>query len=641
MCGIAGLIADKSTVVDMQLGSELFCLLEHRGPDDQGWLAFAKGIVSKGRDIDQCPGAEAVLVHRRLSIVDLTETGWQPMSTPDGRYHIIFNGEIYNPKELRGELSELGYVFRSQSDTEVLLTAYAHWGPCALKRLIGMFALAILDAQARRTFLAREFFGIKPLYYTTYSHGFAFASEIKPLLRLPGASRRANPQRLYDYLRFGGFTDFGAETMFAAIQQLPAAHYIDLDIDQPAVSEPVCYWRIDAQSHSEQSLESAAEQLREGFLDNIRLHLRSDVPVGTALSGGIDSTAILMAMRKLEGPKLEIHAFSYVAAGEGLSEERWIDIAGQAAGAVVHKVRVSPEELAADLNDLIDAQGEPFGNTSIYAQYRIFKLAHAAGIKVMLDGQGADELFGGYQFYMAARIASLVRQRKWAEAIRLGRHASNLPGMQRLRLMLLSGGLLVPPALNGSAMRLIGEKQYPAWLNAGWFTARNVRTRTSWQGHDIELLREQLYQNFTVTSLPMLLRYEDRNSMAHSVESRVPFLTPAFVNLAFSLPEEYMISSDGISKAVFRRAMRGIVPDPILDRRDKLGFVTPERDWLNQLKPWIMAIVGRAADTPTLNRTAVEQELNAVLAGHKRFDFRIWRWLNLICWAERYAVDFA
>src|SRR5438876_5160192 len=330
MCGIAGVVPAPSRRLDSSLIPRLLRCLEHRGPDDLGWLQDSPEGVKLHRDPGGQDSIEAVvLLHRRLSILDLTATGRQPMATPDGRYYIVYNGEIYNYLELRSELEDLGHQFRSRSDTEVLLAAYAQWGGQALTRLVGMFAFAILDTQERRLFLARDFFGIKPLYYASGPAGFMFASEIKALLELPGVSRRVNPERLYLYLVFG-ITDHGPETLFSDIHQLPPAHYLEVPLDGAWVNPPVRYWDIDLKPARHIPFGEAAERLREIFLKSIRLHLRSDVPVGTALSGGIDSSAIVMAIRSLAGGDLELHAFSYVADDETLGEEKWIDQIGRA-----------------------------------------------------------------------------------------------------------------------------------------------------------------------------------------------------------------------------------------------------------------------------------------------------------------------
>jgi len=583
--------------------------------------------------------ADAVLVHRRLSILDLTSAGWQPMGTGDGRYYIVFNGEIYNYVELRHELKSLGHRFHSRSDTEVLLAAYAQWGRRALNRLVGMFAFAILDIETRKLFLARDFFGIKPLYYTYWRDGFAFASEIKVLLELPGVNRDINPQRLYDYLRFG-ITDHGGETMIGDIKQLSAAHCMEVPLDTLEAARPTRYWQVDLHQRAKLSFDEAAHRLQELFLKSVRLHLRSDVPVGAALSGGIDSSSIVMAMRHLE-PDIDIHAFSYVADDSAISEERWADLVGQTAKITVHKVRSNPDELIADLDALIDLQGEAFGSTSIYAQRRVFREAHEAGIKVMLDGQGADELLGGYHYYISARLASLLRQGQWSNLASFARRASTLPGLGMFQLWLRAMDYLMPSSLQVPMRRLVKKDLVPSWLNLKWFQEHGVEIRSPSYESDNETLRDSLYRDLAKFSLPSLLRYEDRNSMAFSIESRVPFLTPELVSFIFSLPEEYIIAPDGTTKAVFRQAMRGIVPGPILDRGDKIGFATPEKQWLLKLRPWVERVLSSkaAVQIHALDLKALSEEWQWILEGRRSFDWRVWRWVNLILWAEKFQVS--
>jgi asparagine synthase (glutamine-hydrolysing) len=282
-------------------------------------------------------------------------------------------------------------------------------------------------------------------------------------------------------------------------------------------------------------------------------------------------------------------------------------------------------------------------STSMYAQYRVFSLAREHGIKVMLDGQGADEILGGYRYYVGARVTSLVRQGQWLEAAVLLARAACLPGPGGgLWLLPYTATFLLPDALKGPAMRLMGEAMMPAWMNADWFAERGVRPAIPRWSRRPEALREQLHQTLLRTSLPKLLRYEDRSSMAFSIESRVPFLTPALVNFCLSVPERYHIAPDGTGKALLRRAMRGIVPDEILARRDKIGFQTPERQWLAALRPWVAEAVHSnvARAIPALNPARVIREWEAVLAGRTRFDGRFWRIVNLIRWADALGVGF-
>ncbi|AKG22714.1 asparagine synthase (glutamine-hydrolyzing) [Calothrix sp. 336/3] len=640
MCGIAGLVISHISDIDLKILTSMGNSLKSRGPDDWGFLGWSGNTpVSISRNPEFVKNSQIYLLHRRLSILDLSGAGWQPMGTDDGRYYIVFNGEIYNYLELRSQLQTIGYQFRSHSDTEVLLAAYTQWGISAFRKFVGMFACAILDTHERTLLLIRDFFGIKPLYYTYWQGGLAFASEIKALLQLPGVKRPINSQRLYDYL-YSGMTDYGEETLLANIHQLPPAHTLKISLDYPQKADISRYWQLDSQPNSDITLPEATEHLRDLFLDSISLHLRSDVPVGAALSGGVDSSAIAMAMRYLQGEKLELHTFSYIADDTSLSEEVWVDTVTQAAKTTVHKVHLSPQDLENELNHLIALQDEPFGSTSIYAQYKVFQLAHQSGIKVMLDGQGADEMFAGYRPYLAARLASMVRKGEWGNGVDFWQQVSQ--GSSDRQLLIRALGLLLPPSLQASARQLKRKDRKHSCVNHQWFQQRGI-IPNSYQTHpNPDILWNELYQAMTKTSLPMLLRYEDRNSMTHSIESRVPFLTPSLVNFVFSLPESFMIAQDGTSKAIFRQAMRGIVPDAILDRKDKIGFATPEKKWLKTLQPWIENTLSSeiAQQIPVLNSPAMVSEFQAVLTGRSPFDFRIWRWVNLIRWAEYFHVDF-
>lgn len=643
MCGIAGVAGFDQRALQATTLQHLSRALYHRGPDDRGFLGWSGTAPAHlASDASTLENLWVGLVHCRLSILELSKAGWQPMGTSDGRYYIVFNGEIYNYRELRATLTSLGYTFRSQSDTEVLLTAYAHWNVDALSRLQGMFAFAILDTQAHKIFLARDFFGIKPLYYTYWQQGFAFASEIKALLLLPGVSRRVNPQRLYYYMRFG-LTDYGGETLFADIYQLPPAHYLEISLTDLQRAVPLCYWHLDLNQRLDLSFEEAATYLRQLFIDNVTLHLRSDVPIGATLSGGIDSSAIVMAIRHIQGRDRHLHTFSYIADKLCMSEEPWVDMVNHTAQAIGHKVRPKAQEIMADVDTLAYLQDEPFTSTSIYAQMRVFRLAHETGIKVVLDGQGADEFFGGYRSHLAARLASLLKQRQWGKALRFLCRVGQLPDTNMLRLLVRALGLLsstnTPPVVS----RWLWHYLFPDWLNADWFAQQSVLGKPLWQAQRLDLLQEHLYQAVVENSLPMLLRYEDRNAMAFSIESRTPFLTPALAEFVFSLPEEYLIAADGTSKAVFRRAMRGLVPDAILDRRDKIGFATPEGDWLTLMRPWAEQLLysETAAQIPALNLTVVQRQWQDLLTGQRLPDFRVWRWLNLMCWAQHWGVHFA
>jgi asparagine synthase (glutamine-hydrolysing) len=641
MCGLAGIIASESNGWAASSGQAMLDRLYHRGPDDHGWLAYSPGegpLLGQGV-VAQRP-AEVLLLHRRLSILDLSEAGRQPMASADRRYWIVYNGEIYNYLELREELARLGAEFRTGTDTEVLLAALIRWGTAALPRLIGMFAFALLDTVGRTLMLARDFFGIKPLYYCTTSSGFGFASEIKALLEIRGLKRRINPQVLYTYLRYG-VTDHQAETFLEDIQQLLPAHFLVLPLDAPSSAQPQPYWRLDLKDPTDLPFDQAARRLREMFLDSVRLHLRSDVPVGTALSGGIDSSAIVTAVRKV-GQAVDFHSFSFLADDPVLDEERWVDTVASVADTTVHKVRITPGELAADFDRLIAAQDEPFQSTSVYAQYRVFQLAREAGVKVLLDGQGADEMIAGYVMYLASRLSSLFYGGRFLKAARFFWQVGKLPGVSARQMLLFAGGSLLPEWLKRPARWFVSEELFPRWMKREWFLKRGVTPQAPCEPQAARSLRTLLLESFRETSLPRLLRYEDRNSMAFSIESRVPFLTPQLVEFVFSLPDSYLISDNATSKHVFRAAMRGIVPDAILDRRDKIGFVAPDKAWLAAPSLWVERIFKSETlrAIPALVPDTIQEQCQRVFAGQRPFDWCVWRWLNLIRWSELLEIQY-
>jgi asparagine synthase (glutamine-hydrolysing) len=487
-------------------------------------------------------------------------------------------------------------------------------------------------------FLARDFFGMKPLYYVRPADAggvFAFASEIKALLDWLPLKRTVHAQRLYEYLRWG-CTDHGGDTLFEHVRQLPSAHYLEVPLDRPDRLEPVRYWHPPEDVLHDISFDEAARQVRELFLKNIHLHLRSDVPVGAALSGGVDSSSIVAGMRVVDADA-DIHAFSYIAEDPAISEERWVDLVVARAGAVVHKVRPAPGELIADLDRLIYTQDEPFGSTSMYAQYCVFRAAAREGIKVMLDGQGADEMLAGYGQYAPARLSTLLKRGRFLAAARFAGRAAALSG-GRIKLWLHAARLLLPAL----GKKLVGRWLMPAWLDGAWFQNHGVALFPATAPRQHEGLHAELRQTLIATSLPQLLRYEDRNSMASSIESRLPFLTPALAEFLLRLPEDFLLGRDGMTKSVFRQAMRGIVPDAILDRRDKIGFATPERTWLTTLRPWVETALAseRARSIAALNGPALTRDWQAIIAGRAKFDFRVWRWVNLIRWADCFDVVF-
>jgi asparagine synthase (glutamine-hydrolysing) len=634
MCGIAVLLARPGSPIREDLIAGFDRELAHRGPDAAGLARFGRDGAPRQAD------CEVALVHRRLSIIDLDARANQPMTSMDGRHVLIFNGEIYNYLELRAELERAGHVFRTESDSEVLLTAFAAWGEKALGRFTGMFAFIILDRDRRDLFFARDPFGIKPLFWALGADTFAAASEIGPLLKLSGIGRGADIQRVALYLSTGQ-TDAGEGTMFAGIRSLPAGCFARVALDKPAALVPSRYWRPRIEPR-DRPLEQSAGELREAFLQSMRLHLRSDVPVGAALSGGIDSSAIVCCARAVGGQQISIQSFSFVAAGSEVDESPYIEVAAQACGATSARVVIQPDEIAADIDRLVKVQGEPFGSLSIYAQYRVMQLAAQSGIKVMLDGQGADELFAGYRPYFARRLSELLGRFDLAGAARFVAAMRRLPGADRV-LLAQAFEPAVPDVLRTWLRQMVGRPLAPAWLDAEWFGARDVplgAPALTARGH---FLHDALLQSLSETVLPALLRYEDRNSMAFSIESRVPFLTTALADLAYSLPSGHLIDGQATSKAVLRAALRGIVPDAILDRRDKIGFATPDALWAKPLLPWFLRILqsDRARAMPWLKADVALKMLRGRVASEAGLGADLWRLVNVMRWIEAFDVEFA
>lgn len=641
MCGIAGVVVGTAEQVNPQWLRDMSGAMEHRGPDDAGWLQWSPNNAPRPTRSVHEVSAQVGFCHQRLAIIDLSEGGWQPMCTADGRYALVFNGEIYNYIELRVELEQRGHTFVSESDTEVLLEAFAEWGPAVASRLVGMFAFAVLDTVTRTLTLVRDPFGIKPLHYATWPGGLGFASEIKSLLHLPGVSRRASAQALLDYLDQGA-VGHSSQTMFDDVKSLPPGSFGTLTLDRPDRLVLERYWSPPENDTLEISFDEASAQVRDLFLNNLSLHLRSDVPVGTALSGGVDSSAIIAGLRVVGGTQTDIRAFSYIADDPSLSEEKWIDLAVGAAEARVVKITPNETELLTDLDYLIRCQEEPFGSTSIYAQHRVFRAAAEHGVKVMLDGQGADEMLAGYHPYISVRIASLLRRGDLLTAQRLAFAGAQLPGQQSApRLLAKAGASLLPPGVFQHIRQSAHASRSGAnrWIDHAWFASHGGIERPVSPASTS--LHEVLRRDITSSSLPALLRYEDRNSMAFSVESRVPFLTTSLVDFVLRLPASYLLGADGTTKTVFRSAMRGIVPDGILDRRDKIGFATPERQWLGGLSSWVDSTLDKADRDclPGLRLEIVKAEWAGICAGQRPFGWHVWRWLNLVRWMELFQVQ--
>jgi asparagine synthase (glutamine-hydrolysing) len=625
MCGIAGCFAAHPKEPQAETLGRALGRLRHRGPNGQGveTLATDGGTLSVG--------------HRRLSIIDLSDAGLQPMTTANGRFTIVFNGEIYNYVELRTELRNLGRVFHTQTDTEVLLQAWEEWGRGALDRFDGMFAFALYDRANQVLYCARDPFGIKPFFYSVSPGGFAFASEIPALLEFGLFAPRINRARAHAYLCWGDYDD-GADTFYENVFHLRPGELMTLDLSRAPLAAPAIdrWWKPEITERSDLSFEQAADGIRALFLQNVRRQLRSDVTLGATLSGGVDSSAIVCAIRHLE-PDFPILTFSYAASCERVSERKWADVVNGHVGAQPHWTDDRSGDLIDELDDIIAAQGEPFGSTSIAASYRVLRLAHENGVTVTLDGQGADELLAGYSGYPAAAFRSRLDRHAYGELAQFIWHWKQWPGRSWKWAAMHLGDAVVPPALREMAFTAAGHTPTPAWIDqerlreAGVSPSPQTRLPQEPEGRG-RRLAERLRTALTVNRLPALLRHGDRNSMRWSIESRVPFLTPELARFTLSLPEDYLLSRGAETKHVFRHAMRGIVPDAILDRRDKIGFQTPEREVLNRSRGRINTWLEAAREIDFLEVEPLRREVDRILDGGAPFSFKAWRIINFCRW---------
>jgi asparagine synthase (glutamine-hydrolysing) len=616
MCGICGIVA-PGRPGELGTVEAMASRLDHRGPDGSG------SFVGEG----------VALGFRRLAIIDPTPAGDQPFASEEGRLQLVHNGEIYNYRELRAELEAKGHRFRSASDTEVILAAYREWGERCVERFNGMWAFAIWDVERRRLFASRDRFGIKPFYYRLAAGRLVFASEPKALLADPSCPREPNRRVVLDYLD-QSYLDHTSETFFTGIERLPPAHSLTFG---PEGLRTERYWRLEPR---DAPANETVDRFRELFIDAIRLHLRSDVPVGTCLSGGLDSSAIVVGIDRLLRTEAENAAavgprqrtFTAFFDEPGLDERPYAEAVVDRTGAEPHWISFDGRELVGDLPAIVETQDEPFGSTSMAAQWYVMREASRAGLKVVLDGQGGDEVLGGYRAFVGFRLADLLAagqvaplahevrafgdvHRPAALATALARPFAPEALTRIVRSRTRASGTLVHPELRGLAPLAIE-------------TAPPFRER----------LRRFQHVVLTQRGLPELLRYEDRNSMAHSLEARVPFLDYRLVEFLFALPGGELIR-DGRTKDLLRRGLGDLLPPSVRDRRDKVGFVTPERRWFR-------GALGELAADVFASRSFAErgfadpQAARARLERHRRGEtdagMELWRTLNLELWARRF-----
>lgn len=571
MCGIAGILRVGGEPVPPGLIDAMVATIRHRGPDGEGSY-FAPGIA---------------FGHTRLAIIDLSAASDQPFIDDEAGLALSFNGEIYNYIELRDELKALGHRFRSDGDTEVLLRAYEQWGAECLPRLNGMFAFALWDNRKRSLLLARDRFGEKPLFITRSAKGLVFGSEMKAILAVRPELRRANRRALFRYLSRGDL-DLDHETFFEGIDSLPGGHY--LLVDHEGRGETRRYWEARA-SEMPRGRNEAVERFRELLFDSVRIRLRSDVPVGSSLSGGIDSSSIVATIHAQKSSRA-VHQKTFSARFHSAAhdEGRFINIVTYRVDAEAHEVWVEPEQFIDAFERLQYHQEEPVASASPFAQWLVMGLAKEHHTTVLLDGQGADEILAGYDQAHGMFLAHWLRQgrldRVARELLSYGRrYRGARDPLQYAAYYSLPGGF---------RDRLVERYYRSAGVVSEELHREFAPDHVEGPAPFRDRLRNELVRWQTTTQLPEFLRYADRNSMAFSREVRLPFLDHRLVEFCFGLPADLLLRG-ATTKVILRDSMRGIVPDEILDRKDKLAYAPPQTQWNHgALKPWITTMLQRA-----------------------------------------------
>ncbi|MFY7840738.1 MAG: asparagine synthase (glutamine-hydrolyzing) [Lacibacter sp.] len=560
MCGIAGIISRNPNQISTQRLQQMTDALAHRGPDGEGFWTNASNNVGFG--------------HRRLAIIDLSDAGKQPMHLLN-RYSITYNGELYNYVELKAELQQKGYSFRTQTDTEVLLAAYDCWKEQCLQQFDGMFAFAIWDEQEQNLFAARDRFGEKPFYYSFDGEQFFFASEMKAMWAA-GIERTVDHSMLLNYLALGWVKNPAnlSQTFYQNISNLPQAHYLQLSLRNGS-NEIVQYFDLDKQTTLSISEADAAEQLLHLLNTSVKRRLRSDVEVGTSLSGGLDSSSIAAMINQLQTTNHKLQTFTASFPGFEKDETTYAKEVADHLQLQQHFVTPTADTLFNDINKLIFQQEEPFQSSSIYAQYKVYQLAKQNGVKVILDGQGADETLAGYHKYIHWFLQEKSRESQVVsrELKAFTDHHISVDWSWKNKLAARFPEFAAVQLENKANKAVLNHRFISNQYRKQYFNKKSIYKPA------VSKLNDLLYYNTMLVGLEELLRYADRNSMAHGVEVRLPFLSHELVQFVFSLPSHYKINN-GFTKYILRRSMQAYLPEAIVYRTDKIGYEPPQQQWM-------------------------------------------------------------
>lgn len=670
MCGISGIInSDRSgfAVSDLKAMTDV---ITHRGPDGEGYILFDgnnKPTVLGGKDtpvavyecgmpyqpsglIDESKNSFAIAFgHRRLSIIDLSPFGHIPMCYNNERYWITFNGEIYNYQVIRKELEALGHHFISHTDTEVILAAYSQWGVDCLHHFNGMWAFSIYDTVSGEVFLARDRFGIKPLYYWVSENGaFCFGSEIKQFTTLPGWKATLNSQKAYDFLVYN-MSDHTDETMFNKVFQIPAGHYFKSSIQDIHAGKngrvEIKKWYRPQYKGFRGTFEEAAKGFHRHFKESVKEHLVADVPVGSALSGGMDSSAIVCEVNeilreKADGSKQK--TFSYCTSDERYNEKKWMDEVIAATNVDANYVFSNGDEVFKHANKLVWHLDEPNQSQSELATWEIYKAGKDNNVKVLLSGQGADEYISGYEAFMTFRWLQLFKKLKFKKLNKDIEQNQTFKKQSIPKTYFRLSYFLMPRWIRRYFSR--NTSYYKMMMSL--VSVKNLR---STEKHPFDSIPYRDNSIFNIACRQLLhyplqkyLHFDDRLSMSNSVEARVPFLDHRLVEFTTQLPADYL---DGIGepKKIIKYGLKDILPEKIRNRFDKIGFVTAEEKWVKETHTaeFRQMLEKAVKNSKGIIKPDALDYFDNICAGKLPFDYTYWRLISFGIWMEVFMVELA
>jgi len=635
MCGISGFYSlDKEINLDKYYKAHL--LLKHRGPDDEGFAVMAnhKMCCARGDDtienfknlahIRSFGSSRLVIGHRRLSIIDLTWRGHQPMNDEDERFWFVSNGEIYNYIELRKDLERLGYSFKSSSDSEVFLTAFKEWGVDSFNKFNGMWAAVIYDKMEDKLILIRDRFGIKPLFYFIKNNSVYFSSEVKFLLQFMDKPE-INEQIASEYILFC-LLDHVSETMFKDIYQLEPGHYAEFVNGAIQTRQ---YWKYLPKINKNMAYKTAIEELDRIFRSSVDLRMRSDVPVGSLLSGGIDSTAIVCDLhRRGKIRENNFNSFSAVFKEEEFSEKSYIEKTVGKIGCIPHYVYPDPDKVEDEIKNILYYQEFPFRSLSVYSQWCLYKhIKKETPVVVLLNGQGGDEIFGGYTSHYNSLISEHLRTFKFLTAIKEAKQYLKYRAVNIVDMMILTARTILP---NFTDLLMHIIKYHSKFLKKSFKFNKSPKYSNNY-------FLQDTFSNLMFSAIREYLRYEDRDSMAFSLETRLPFMDFNLIEFGYTLPDDYKIK-DGINKRILRDFARGFTTKEAVERTDKMGFVSPQEKWQKTLlKGYTNRIITKKNiedNFPFLDGKRIISAYNNYLKGRNKDWSFFWRICCLFEWKK-------